>query len=197
MRPTIWSTLLIPLTFGCTDKTGDTGDSGTSAGGTGGAAADCASDSEDWPDNVCHITADASVSDDLANGAVLAHLDWADQSDVACFPATENLNFGGAHLLYWIDQPEDTTLTATVSPDSGVDVSVYVLQMGTTRFEVPPDVVSVVSCEAGFDQTNDSNPGETESASVIATTNPYNVLIGVAGADGHTTGGFVLDISFD
>ena len=187
----LWTMLAVTFGLGCESKGDDSGDSG------GSEPADCSEDNGEWPARVCPITADILVDGDLSDGSVLDNLDWADQSDVACWPGTENLNFTGAHLLYWIDQPEDTTLTAGVSPDVDVDVSIYVLQMGTTRFEVPPDVVSVVSCEAGYDQTNDSNPGESETAAVIATTNPYNVVIGVAGAGGATSGGFTLTVSLD
>jgi len=176
------------LSLGCSTKSGDSGDA---------TPPDCSENNGDWPVHVCPITDGSPISADLASGRVLEHLEWADESDVACFPGTENTNFEGAHLLYWIDQPESTTLTATASPDSGVDVSVYILQMGTTLFQVPPDVSSVVSCEAGFDQTGDSNPGEAETTSVIATTNPYNVLIGVAGAAGVESGGFTLSVTLD
>ena len=105
------------------------------------------------------------------------------------------MNFEGNHVFFGTYQPDYSELTVTVTPDDGgVDLSVYVMQFGATNYYVPPDVPSAVTCEAGYDQVNDSNPGDPESAMVMAVNNPYNVLIGVAGADGHTAGGFTLEI---
>ncbi len=146
-----------------------------------------------WPSNVTEIDAKTTLSGDLADGEII-DLDWADLSTVACWPGTEDLNFSGTHLFYATYQPDYTDLVVTVTPDAGVDASVYVMQMGTTSYYVPPDVSSVVTCEAGYDQINDSNPGDPETASVMAVNNPYNVLIGVAGAEGVNAGGFTLEL---
>lgn len=176
-----------------TGKGDDSGDTATSAtdtatddGGDGGG-------NDGWPASVTRIEAGEEVEGDLATGE-LVDLDWADQSNVACFPGTEFLNFEGNHVFYAVEQPEGSVLSVTVTPDSDVDVSVYMLQYGGGSRYVPPEVPSAVTCEAGFDQTNDSNPGEAESASVTATTNPYTVLIGVAGPAGVTAGAFRLQV---
>ena len=177
-----------------TGKGDDSGDTATSATDTATDGGDGGGDGNDgWPASVTRIEAGEVVEGDLATGE-LVDLDWADQSNVACFPATEFLNFEGNHVFYAVEQPEGSVLSVTVTPDADVDVSVYMLQYGGGSRYVPPEVPSAVTCEAGFDQTNDSNPGEAESASVTATTNPYTVLIGVAGPAGVTAGAFQLSV---
>ncbi len=158
---------------------------------------DTAGDDDDaagpWPGNVTEIDSTTVVTGDLADGELI-DLDWADLSTMACWPGTEDLNFDGTHVFFATYQPDYTDLVVTVTPDAGVDASLYVMQMGTTNYYVPPEISSVVTCEASYDQVNDSNPGDEESASVMAVNNPYNVLIGVAGAAGVTSGGFTLEL---
>ncbi len=148
---------------------------------------------EGWPAGVWALPMGNSGPGDLADGQSIA-LEWAWESDVACFPGTEDMNFKGPHQFFAFDQPENSVLTVTATPDDGVDLSVYLLQFGVGSGQVPPEVSAAVTCEAGFDQTNDSNPGVAESASVTATTNPYQVLVGVAGAQGVSSGGFSLRV---
>jgi len=173
------------------DDSGDTGastDDGSGDGGDGGA-----DDNDGWPNSVTRIEAGQVIEGDLAEGETV-DLDWADQSSVACFPGTEFSNFEGNHVFYAVEQPEGSELTVTVTPDEGTDVSIYLLQYGTSSRYVPPEVPTAVTCEAGFDQTNDSNPGEVESAMVTATTNPYVVLIGVAAPTGVVAGSYQLQV---
>ena len=151
-----------------------------------------------WGNGVSVIEYSGSVAGDLAEGQMLSSLDWADDSSVACWPGTEDLNWSGSHVFYAMDQPSNSKLTATVDPDDAyIDVNVYILQQGTGDHQVPPEVSSVVSCEAGFPQSTDSNPGEEDSAYTIATSNEYNVLIGVAGPEGVTSGGYTLTIQIE
>lgn len=135
------------------------------------------------------------VTGSLDKGGII-DLDWASNSSVACFPATENANFAGNHVLYTVALPKQTVLTATVTPkSSSTDVSVYLYQSSATSpSPVPPNVTSVTSCEAGYDAKHDSNPGVAETAKINSTTNAYNVLVGVAGAKGVTSGEFTLKL---
>ena len=149
-----------------------------------------------WGDNVGIVEHGSTVSGDLADGEII-DLAWAANSSVACWPTTEDVNFSGNHVFYATDIPPNSLLTATVSPDAGVDANVYIIEMGTTAYSVPPDVSSAVTCEAGYPQSTDSNPGEEDSASVNALNNPYNVLIGVAGSEGNTSGSYSLTISLE
>ena len=164
---------------------------------TGGTVNPCTADSTNggWPASVQPACVDQDIIFDLSTGSSI-DLDWADESDVACFPGTENLNFDGNHVFFWFAQPESSILTVTATPEAGVDSSVYVIQ-SANRYEVPPDVVSAVACESGYDAQTDANPGEADSVSLTATTNPYDILVGVAGAGGTTSGTVTLSLALE
>jgi len=178
--------LVLSGAVSCTDK----GDSG--AGGVN--PCEVPEDNGGWASSVAPACVGETIVVDLASGQSI-DLDWADESDVACFPGTENLNFDGNHVFFWYAQPEGSVLTVDIAPEDGVDASVYAIQSAGDRYEVPPGVVSAVSCEAGYDDQTDSNPGEAESVQLTATTNGYDVLIGVAGAGGTTSGSVTLSLS--
>ena len=183
-----WSAaLMLAFSPACDDLKGD----------TGGTVNPCTADSTNggWPSSVAPACVGEDITIDLSSGRSI-DLDWADESDVACFPGTENLNFDGNHVFFWFAQPESSVLTVTATPESGVDSSVYVIQ-SANRYEVPPDVVSAVACESGYDAQTDANPGEPDSAEVTATTNPYDILIGVAGAGGTTSGSVTLSLALE
>ncbi|MSP25099.1 MAG: hypothetical protein EXR75_08030 [Myxococcales bacterium] len=151
-----------------------------------------------WPTNVTSVAvkenSSASARGDLSKGAKM-ELAWANTSQVACFPATENANFQGNHVLYGSSLPARSELTIKVIPtNKTVDVSLYAIQLGTTNFATPPGLSSGI-CEAGYDQVSDNNPGVTETVKVVSTTNPYNVLIGVAGPKGVTAGSYKLELT--
>jgi hypothetical protein len=164
---------------------------------TGGTVNPCTADSTNggWPTSVEPACVGQDILVDLSSGSAI-DLDWADESDVACFPGTENLNFDGNHVFFWFAQPENSIVTVTATPESGVDSSVYVIQ-SANRYEVPPNVVSAVACESGYDAQTDDNPGQADSAAVTATTNPYDILIGVAGAGGTTSGRVTLSVRLE
>lgn len=123
-------------------------------------------------------------------------LAWAANSSVACFPATEFDNFRGNHVFYGFQLPKQSVVTITAIPDDPkTDVNVYAYSISSTDFKrLPPNVASVTSCEAGYDQKKDKNPGVTEKITLNATTNPYNVIVGVAGPKGVTSGGYTLKV---
>lgn len=151
-----------------------------------------------WPSNVTELkpTADATVSarGDLAKGATMA-LAWAAASNVACFPATEFVNFQGNHVLYAAALPAHSELTIRLIPaNKAVDVNLYALQIGGANVSVPPGISSATTCNASYDQVHDSNPGATETVKLNSTTNPYNVVIGVAGPKGVTAGSYKLEL---
>jgi len=156
------------------------------------------SETSDWGSNVTAASFETDMSGDLSEGEILSSLDWAQNSSVACWPGTEHQNFMGTHVFYSIHQPAHSKLTATVTPqDANVDVNVYILQQGGGSYQIPPDVTSVVTCEVGFPQSTDANPGEEDSAYVVAIQNEYNVLIGVAGPEGASSGAYTLRLSLE
>lgn len=175
-------------TVACTDK-GDSGEGGVNP-------CEAPDDNGGWASSVAPACVGETIELELSSGQSI-DLDWADESDVACFPGTENLNFDGNHVFFWFAQPEGSVLTVDVQPEEGVDASVYAIQSAGERYEVPPNVVSAVTCESQYDAQTDSNPGEAESVVLTATTNGYDVLIGVAGAGGTTSGSVTLSLSLE
>ena len=131
---------------------------------------------------------------DLGDGEII-ELSWAWDAAVACWPGNEDANFTGTHQFFVVEQPPQSLLTATVSPDNDVDANIYLLQFGGD-VQVPPAVTGAVSCEAGYPQSTDSNPGQSDSASVTALSNGYTVLVGIAGAEGHHAGAFSGTLDF-
>ncbi len=156
-------------------------------------------DASAWPAGVTTTSAKAGavveVKGNLASGKTM-DLAWAANSSVACFPATRFDAFRGNHVLYATSLPKESVFTITAVPDDPkTDLSVYAYTIGTTDFtHVPPNVPSVTSCEGGYDFTGKANPGASEKVTLNATTNPYNVVIGVAGAKGVVTGGYTLKL---
>jgi hypothetical protein len=160
-------------------------------------AADAAGDGQ-WPSNVTVLAAQAgqpaTATGDLRNGKTV-DLAFASRSNVACFPATENVNFNGNHVFYALQMPKSTQMTITATPKtSTLDISLYAFTIGTTDFrQIPPDVTRA-TCEASYDAQTDSNPGKAESVKILSIQNPYNVVIGVAGANGTKQGQFDLKV---
>lgn len=149
-----------------------------------------------WGESVTELTTSASVAGDLSHGETI-DLSFASESGMACWPATEDTNFEGNHVYYAVAMPTHSKLIATVMPEAGVDVSIYMYQLATDSFYTPEEVPYSVSCEAGYDQVDNSNPGEAESAEVTAMSHPYNVFVGVAGAAGELSGGYTLSLTLE
>lgn len=141
------------------------------------------------------------VKGNLSEGEVISDLSWASQSSTACFPATQNAKFKANHVLYHMDLPPKSILNIKLIPDNpeGPAMSLYGYQIGTTNYSVVPELSSAVSCEA--DHINDRPvrgkvEDGTRSLYFNATTNPYNVVIGVTGVEG-ATGGYTLQIELE
>lgn len=154
-----------------------------------------------WPNDVKPLRLEAGRTTgelgDVARGKKVS-LTFASNSSVACWPAPKNTHFDGNHVFYSVTIPARSELVVTATPrDSKTDVSLYAYSIGTTRFDVPPKVPSVVSCEASYASSSIKapyNPGKPETVRLVATKNPYNALIAVAGAKGATTGRYKLDL---
>jgi hypothetical protein len=159
-----------------------------------------------WPSSVETIqveTSDgegsASVTGALADGAEQCTLDWASNSSVACFPATENDYFAGNHVMYALDEPPapGSQVAFRVIPQPGVEVSAYAYRIGTQNYLVPPFVPSVVQCEASYPLAigTPTNPGVVEEVSFYGGSNAYNYFLGVAGyRDGEASGEFEVQV---
>ncbi len=142
----------------------------------------------------------AQVQGNLDEGQCV-NLGFADDSDVACFPGTRFDYFEGNHVFYALDEPMPprSVLDVTVTPADGVEVSAYGYMRGADVYEVPPNLLRAVTCEASYPIAigHQPNPGEPETLHFENPTheNSYNVLIAVAG-DGLTgdAGAFDVDI---
>jgi hypothetical protein len=150
--------------------------------------------SKAWGPNVGLLNEDQSYSSDLSRGKTI-DLDFAHESTMACWTETEDQNFAGPHQFFALTMAANSTLTVDLDSQPGVDANLYVIQVGTTIFTLPPDLLTAVTCEAAYPMSTDSNPGAVDSATVTTFNNPYNVIIGVAGAQGHDSGGFVLELT--
>jgi hypothetical protein len=179
--------LLLLLGPGCPKESTGNDDTGLDTGETDTEQDDTGEDTDDWPSGEPTL----SWTDDLASGAPV-DLDWDDQSSVACWPGTEDANFNGSHVFFEVTQAADIDLYLRVTPEPGVDVSLYAMEFDGS-IQTPPDVSDCLSCEASADWTDDSNPGGTEEV-YLSGYNPYQVLIAVAGANHADTGGFTLEL---
>lgn len=159
-----------------------------------------------WPTTVERIslertgetTRTGSLTGDLADGTC-TNLDWADQSSVACFPATRFDRFEGTHVQYALNEPMPprSEMTITLTPTEGNDVNLYGFQAGATRFPVPPAIPGVIACEASYPGQIGvaTNPGEVEQIFFSnPTDNPYNIAFVAAGPAGVDRGAYRIDI---
>ena len=139
---------------------------------------------------------DFSVKGDLSNGFIIDDLSWASKSSVACFPGTQNSKFRGKHVLYSMQLPAHSELKITVVPDNPDDnFSLYAYQIGATNYSTVPNLSSCVTCEADYKwdyPKRGKTQDHTRSVRLNAISHNYNVVIGVAGAEGLNTGGYTL-----
>lgn len=134
----------------------------------------------------------------LADGCKINDLSWASRSSTACFPATQNSKFTGNHIFFVTEIPKYSDMEITVIPDNKNDnMSIYAYQDGTTSNVYPPELSTCVSCEAEHKwdyPKKGKTQDHTRTVYLNAINNPYRVVIGIAGADGLTTGTFKLQI---
>lgn len=153
-----------------------------------------------WPSSVTKVPLDANgaalVSGDLATGAC-SNLGFADDSNVACFPATQNATFQGNLVYYALDKPLPAGAVAAIEvvPDTGtLDVNVFGYLQNTTSFLVPPYVPSTGPCEAG-NNNGKANPGASEWISFVNPTgNSYNLFFAVGAPTGIKAGKFKVKV---
>jgi hypothetical protein len=145
-----------------------------------------------------HPNQTVSVKGNLNKGAQMENLSWAWSSANACFPATQKQKFTGNHVLYHTNLPPRAIMNITVVPENkNANFSVYAYQIGTSNFSTVPDLASCVTCEADH-KWDYPKVGKTQDhkrlVSVNSTTNSYNIVIGVVGADGLKEGEYTLYI---
>ena len=139
-----------------------------------------------------------SVSGDLSEGNFMADISWAWNSSVACFPQTQSRKFTGHHVLYAIDLPAYTEYEIWVEPaDKNANFSIYAYQVGIiTPNNTVPILSSCIRCEADhkwdYKKRGQVQDHTRRIKDILAISNPYQVIIGVVGAEGLSTGKFGL-----
>ena len=158
-----------------------------------------------YPENIttidCNPNGLTTFSGNLSKGAIIKDLRWASNSSVACFPATQNTKFTGHHVLHTFDLPPYANVEITVTPkDPSLNLSIYAYQQGKTSFYLPPNIFRCVSCEADH-KWDYPKRGKTQDHSrtvkLNSIRNPYNVVVGVVGADGLSSGDYTLSIKME
>jgi hypothetical protein len=116
---------------------------------------------------------------------------------MACFVATVEDQFEGNHVFYQFDLPEQSTLDINLFPDDPTaEIALYGYSKGAGNTDVPPNMSSCVSCEADPSNSNFPTTGDRHIY-LNAINNPYSVIIGVAGSNGTTSGGYTLQIDVE
>ena len=142
------------------------------------------------------------ISGNISTGQIIP-MRWAESSAVALVPATRFEQFNGNQLFYQIELPAASNINIKLMPKDGKKINLYALrQSAQSELQVPPNVTSAISSEASYPkyanlgsgrkvQNRDKGYREVEFMSVDR---PYNILIGVAGAEGATEGDFFMRI---
>lgn len=158
-----------------------------------------------FPSNVKKIESKpngtVSVTGNLTDGEKMEDLSWASKSSVACFPATQNKKFNGNHVLYSTNLPKRAKMWIKVIPDDKkANFSIYAYSIGKTNYSTVPNLSSCVSAEAEHKwdyPKRGKTQDHTREVYLNAVNNPYNVVIGVVGADGLAKGGYTLEIKIE
>lgn len=158
-----------------------------------------------YPTNVTKIESKpngtVTAAGDLSKGEAMTDLTWASKSSTACWPATQNSKFTGNHVLFYTTLPPRAKMWIKVIPDNPAEnMSIYAYSVATTNYVIPPALATCVSCEAEH-KWDYPKAGKTQDHTrevyMNAINNPYNVVIGVAGADGLKTGTFKVEVKME
>lgn len=141
----------------------------------------------------------ATVSGNLNEGYSINDYSWAWNSANACFPATQKSKFTGKHTMYIVKLPPRSILSVSVKPkDKSKNMSIYGYQIGEGKEIFPEDLQSCVTCEAEHKwdyPKRGKTQDESRTITFNATTNSYNVIVGVTGADGLSEGDYTLEFT--
>lgn len=129
-------------------------------------------------------------------------LGWAELSSVAAFPGTRFEMFNGNHVFYRTSLPAGSKITIKLTPENGKRINLYALRQGVNETAVPPAITSAISAEASYPMYANTGKGRRISnpddgirkIEFISVGDPYTILIGVAGAEGITEGGYKLEV---
>lgn len=151
---------------------------------------------EEEEEGTLTILSDGSqtFSGNLSGGEIISDLSWAWNSSMACFVEPVDDQYKGNHVFYQINLPEASIIDIYLTPNNSSDqIALYGYSKGAGNTDVPPNIYSSISCEADPSNSNGATTGDRHIY-FNATTNPYSVIIGVAGAEGFTSGGYSIEI---
>ena len=141
------------------------------------------------------------VIGNLDQGEMMATLNWAWDSSVACFPETQAAKFTGSHVLYVVNLPANSEMKVVLIPmDDTANFSLYAYQIGQlSNSTLVPKLSSCIRCEADY-KWDYKYKGKIQDHSrivknLLALRNPYQVVIGIAGANGLDKGEYALHIT--
>ncbi len=154
---------------------------------------------EEYPVTDIELTGNTTVITGNLEAGKTMPLRWAESSQVACFPGTRFVEFQGNHVLYRMVMPPYSELKITVTPkDRKNRTNIYALRLGANNYDLPPNIVRAISCEAGYPlyagNPNLRAPAKPQSVEYISVNKPYNIVIGVAGAKDVLSGEYELKI---
>ena len=134
----------------------------------------------------------------IDQGQPLSSLDWAWNSQNACFVEPRKAEFTGNAVFYRTDIPKYSTMVIRLIPDDPKEhLSLLAYSGGWGK--LPPELNGCVSCEADFQLDRPvrgrTRPAHIRSVELRAVNRPYPVTIGVFGADGRRQGGYRIEVS--
>lgn len=135
----------------------------------------------------------ATVNSRLDGGYILP-LDWANTSQLACFPSHHNPAFRGKHVFFRAALPANSQMKIVVRPARpDLDLSIYGIRLSANDATTMPPNIHAGVCDASY-ASRGGDPGVEETLDFIAIQNPYTILIGVAGPEGVTSGDFTISV---
>ncbi|GLR15678.1 hypothetical protein GCM10007940_02930 [Portibacter lacus] len=141
--------------------------------------------------------ASQTVSGNISGGKILGTLDWAWSSSNACFVEPAESRYQGKHIFYQIELPTNSIIKISLIPnDASTAMGLYAYSKASGNVTFPEDLNSAVTCEADPSNNNGRQTGN-RSVELNAISNPYSIMIGVAGAEGVEDAGFKLEIEIE
>ncbi|MCB0560363.1 MAG: hypothetical protein H6573_15715 [Lewinellaceae bacterium] len=132
----------------------------------------------------------------LEDGVPIHDLSWAWSSQNACFVSIRQSKFTGNHLLYLTNLPPHSEIEIGLRPEDGAaNMSLYAYSLGAGNLRFVPGLPSCISCEASFQPDLGQPTGPERKVSLRSGINPLQVVIGIAGAEGLSSGAYLLTVS--
>lgn len=168
----------------------DGGDDDVDAGGdddvgdVDGGPVDVPEPVAEWPEGITLIELDedghAELDSTFAGAEPLDALDWARDPDVGCWSQQSDDEFFSAeHVAFALAEPlpEWSEVTVTITPESGREANLYVIEMPATQADVPPAIDSATFCNVPVQL---GSPGVPSSVTFRTYAGDTHVMFGVS-----------------